>query len=306
MYRSVKDIIFLKKETTPGVAVSMSGADALFCDSVEFSPDLEYYDAGQVNGGSVPGHKRKGKSKASITAVTPFIGTNADEVKWFRGARAAGFAVTDNTGSFTLKPSANPEDTYTVEYFRDGERHRIVGAVATMKMNLLNKASLEFVFSGGYDTPVDASPYASPEFDSATPLTGLGIGLSYDGHTPILLDFSIDCGCQVAEREDYNKDTGYGPFAITSHSPVASMKVENEPKSTYDWQSKARDDSHSAALSFSLGDTAGNQIGVALADVALGAVSPGTDAGRGILEFSEMTLNDSAAAENDSVVITVS
>ncbi len=173
--------------------------------------------------------------------------------------------MTANAKSVTYAPVSADEESITLHFYLDGQRHAITGARGTFSIGVEAQAvpTVAFEFTGLWAAP---GSVAMPEADfsawRAPTAAGFAAttGFSLLGASPALASLSYEHGNQVVHRELVG---GSAEAIITGREPKASVTIEAAAISSKDWFSAARN-GDVGALSVTHGTKAGEKIALSI------------------------------------------
>lgn len=232
-----KRVLAAKIETTPGTAVSLAAADAVFnCWDVKIDPDIEMVErmgqGGFGNIASVPGGY---KGKATFKTDLSWDSTST-EPAWADTLLPGCGLVKSGSNQFfpkTEAPGSNVK-TLTIGAYIDGKFHSLCGAVGTFKIVCPTgrMAYIEWDFTGIWITPSDVA-IISPTYPTA-PALRCGTGAtSWNSVTLFAESLTLDCGNTVTLRES-STASGYVAGIITDRKPMVTCNPEAKLVATAD------------------------------------------------------------------------
>jgi hypothetical protein len=184
--------------------------------------------------------------------------------------------VTTDTSVAYASATQTPaqQKTCTIYWYEDGAMHKMVGCVATMSLSAPSGiGKISFSVTGEYVPPTDTS-LPDPILSDITPPIVAGIGLTIGSYTPVLTALSVDLGNKIAMRNDINDDdaNGIAGFLINGREVTGSLDPEADAFSEFnpwaDWKAGT-----TAAISATIGSTAGNICSISLPNVQYRAPS---------------------------------
>jgi hypothetical protein len=162
--------------------------------------------------------------------------------------------------AISYKPKSSSFGSVTLYVYKDGIFHKVVGCRGSVKLSIeVGKYIVaEWKFSGLYASPTDTSP-GSTTFISVIPPVVLAADLTIGSYAAVATKVEIDMNVSVAQRKSMNADSGIVGWEVTGRSPQGSFDPEAVLEATHpfwgNWE-----DAVSAALSLTIGATAGNII----------------------------------------------
>jgi hypothetical protein len=174
--------------------------------------------------------------------------TNTAYAPLHSALKACGMSVSGGTGGtdWTLALlSANvsnmfgPATSATIDYYVDGLKYRLIGAVGNAKA-VLEAGKIpyfDFSFKGNYVAISDVAIPAITYTDTAPPIVESGV-LKIDNTSQIAQKVEIDFGNKIEMIPDVNSSTGLKGFRITDREPKATVNPEMSLVATYSWWAK--------------------------------------------------------------------
>lgn len=280
-----KQAILIKQETTQGTAATPSAStDGLLVEALEFTVDAEqltrdYFRASLDSIASVTG-----KRSASVKFTTELKGSGTRGTASIAGytamdaaIQACGFtstvvASTSITYAPTSAPASasffGPGKSVTIEVYKDGVKHQIVGAVGNMKISAESGQypKVEFDFKGMYVAASDASvPTLTLAGTLPLPVAWESSTITVHGSTAAIIDkIEIDAANTLTQRDDPRVANAVKGFVITGRAPKGSVEIEAETGSVFDAWSKLIGNTE-ASTSVSFGATNGNIVTLTMA-----------------------------------------
>jgi len=296
-----KRVVAVAIETTPGVAESLTGADAAFnAYDVVINPTIDFEERmGQSAFSPLPG--TLGGYGGSVTFQTDIHGGASTPFWATRLLPACGYKET--TGVFapvTEAPGSNVKNV-TIGVYEDGLLKVLRGCAGNVVFTLPSgrRSFAEFTFTGIWDAPQDASILA-PTYPTTAPLRFANSTWSLASWEPCVEQITIDLGNEVVLRECAGDVSGYDNALITNRRTTGTMNPEATLVATNDtygqWISRTEQ-----ALSIVLGSS-GNRVTFAAPKLQFTNVQEG-DRNNIQIDELEFQLNRSASAGNDELTI---
>lgn len=144
---------------------------------------------------------------------------------------ACGFVAAGRVYSPTSEAPGSNVKTVTLGVYKDGTYYKLAGCAGTAVLRLENgqRAMIDFVFTGIWATPADATILAptfptlkAPRFKGST----VTITDGSEDWTPKVSEITIDLGNEVVMREDANQASGYAHAIIVDRKVVGTMNPE--------------------------------------------------------------------------------
>ncbi len=310
-----RQTVFLKQETTQGTPITTTATDALLVDSFEFDPNFElvkrdYFRTSLDNLTSLIGKrfvqvKFRTEVKGSGTAGTAYTPLGA-------ALQATGMTETISAGvSVTYAPTSTaasasyygPGKSVTIEWYQDGMKHVIAGAVGkkTIKFDAAKIAYFEFEFTGVYAEPTDATP-GTQTYNATKPPLVLGVTFTVQTLSAIIQSLTVQDGNEIAERTSAAASTGILGFMISNRNPVANIDPEMESVATHNFFNKVTTAAE-GSMSIVVGATAGNILTATWPKAQY--VGPKYAERNGIVTLQmQIQLNQNAGDDYESLVFT--
>ena len=177
----------------------------------------------------------------------------------------------DSTGDAYVYRPSSPDiadmPSVTAQYFRDGIRHRVLGARATfsLTMSVGQIPQISFTINGLYEKPTDQSN-PSPSYLNLVPQPVFGANLTIGALDTSLVavnELSMDLGNEIQWRDDIQAAAGRKAPVVTSRDPTGSIDPEATTLANFDpyadWE-----DGNSVAVAVGIGSDAGSRVRVVM------------------------------------------
>ncbi len=163
------------------------------------------------------------------------------------------------------RPESDPDQVPDcgIYYHVDGIRHKALGAIGDMSLNLeVNSVpSISFTMSSLYNTPTDQS-LPTPSLLDLFPPVATNLGLKVGGYSPVGANaLTLSMNADVTQLSDLNAKDGIKAYRITGRNPSGSLDPEVDSLANFD-PFTAWENSNPGALTASVGSTAGNRAGL--------------------------------------------
>jgi hypothetical protein len=310
-----KQVVFVKQETTQGTPATPGATDALLVEDFQYDPNFElvkrpFYRtsldtlASMIGKRSV-GVKFRSELKGSGTAGTAYTPFGAC-------IQATGMTETASVGvSVTYAPTSSaasgnfygPGKSITIEWYADGLKHIIFGAVGkkTLKSTAGGVVYYEFEFTGIYSEPTDTAA-GTQTYNTLKPPLFMGVTFSVHSLSAVIETLSVEDGNTISERPSAAAATGILGFMITGREPVATIDPEVESIATHNWLNRVTS-STEGAMSLVVGGTAGNIITFNWPKAQY--IGPKYDQRNGILVMKmQIQLNQNSGDDYETIVFT--
>jgi hypothetical protein len=294
--RLKKTQIFAALELTYGLAVVLTGADAILTKGAKISPLEGSTVNRELDGGTFgnDGALHVGTHvKLEFDVELAGSGDPGTAPKWGRLMKACQMAedvVADTSVAYV--PASDSTDSLTMYFQMDGQRHALKGARGSwsLKMDSQGIPYIHFTFTGLYIIPVtvadlvrDVSAFIAPRpvtFANTPSFNLHGIAASYKA-------FSYDHKNTV----EYFDNPGEELVEIVDRKPDGSISLKAPAISTKDYFSTARADTV-GTLSMTHGMTAGNICTFSADRVQLLQPKYGDDKGRAMIDANLSFVRD--------------
>jgi hypothetical protein len=207
--------------------------------------------------------------------------------------------------SVTYAPVSASFSSVTIYYNIDGVLHKVTGARGTFTLNgsVGEIPTIDFTFTGIYNTPTDTAAPTPTYANQATPVifkNGNTDGFELLSYAGCLQSVSFDIGNTLVYRELINctKQT-----LITDRRSTGSVTLEAVTMATKNYFTAALTDSSLGNLLFQHGQTPGNIVDFASTKIDIGDVSYGDQDGIAMLTIP-YTAVPTATGNEFSIVYT--
>ncbi len=187
---------------------------------------------------------------SSATAVVVRVFASYIDVANITGTFEAGEQVTGGISGATAnteadpmldltreyRPTSEPGGSSSVYYYVDTRRHKVLGAVGDVgieiKVNQLPK--LKFSMTGMYQEPVDVTPLTGVTFEEHWPPDVVGVDFTVGGHTPVGSDgVTLNMGNTVTRKKDIVAATGIREFRVSARAATGKISKDMEALSDF-------------------------------------------------------------------------
>lgn len=303
--------IALELEAVAGVGETLVDADVIHpVFDPEWSPNFEVAERELVQASMTRVKRIQGERSGEISFSVELRGSGAAGTAptFGKALQACGFFETIVGGvSVAYAPISQAFQTASIELRRGGigtdvRTHRIIGAHGTVALEATKGEAvrLNFVFSGKYAEPTDASiQFVTPAL-GVDPLPFLNAAFTVQGiGTFLVSQVSLDLGNNVVMRNDANDPTGNVRALIVGRTPVGSFDPEQILNATFNFYDKITTNAE-GALQYILTGAAGNISQVDAPAVQFVNLSDADRDGVGTHSI-DMVLNGSDVAGDDEL-----
>jgi hypothetical protein len=208
--------------------------------------------------------------------------------------------------SVTYAPVSASFGSCTIYYNIDGVLHKVTGARGTFTINgaVGEIPTIDFTFTGIYNTPTDTALPSVTYGDQATPVVfkaGNTTGFELLSYAGCLQSVSFDVGNSLVYRElvGCTKEV-----LLTDRASTGSVVLEAVTMATKDYFTAALSDGTLGNLLFQHGQTAGNIVDFASTRVDIGDVSYSDQDGIHMLNIPYTCVPSTAGNDEFSLVYT--
>jgi len=284
-----KRLILIETESSYGTDATPDGADAVLVRDLNITPqqsDVVNRDLVRPYLGASEQLLANTRVECTFSVELTGSGTAGTAPAYGKALQACGLSETIVAAtSVTYAPVSASFDSVTIYYNIDGLRHKVTGARGTCSINASvgEIPSIDFTFTGVYNSPDDSALPTATYANQATPLifkngnTSSFQLLSYAG---ALQSFSFDLGNSLVYRELVG---GTKEVLLTDRAATGSTTLEAISIATKDYFAAALTDSSLGNLDFTHGTVAGNIVDFASTRVDIGDVSYGDQDGIAML-----------------------
>lgn len=304
-----KRLILLESEATYGTDPTPTGADAILVRDLSITPlqsDTVGRDLVRPYLGASEQLLANTRVQCTFSVELAGSGTAGTAPRYGKALLACGLSETIvATTSVTYAPVSASFGSATIYYNIDGVLHKVTGARGTFTINgtVGQIPTIDFTFTGIYNTPTDTALPVVTYGDQATPVifkqgntTGFEL-LSYAG---CLQSVSFDIGNSLVYRElvGCNKQV-----LLTDRAATGSVTLEAVTMATKNYFTAAIDNTLGNLL-FQHGQTAGNIIDFVSTRIDIGDVSYGDQDGIHMLTIPYTAVPSTSGNDEFSLVYT--
>lgn len=305
-----KRLILLESEATYGTDPTPTGADAILVRDLSITPlqsDTVGRDLVRPYLGASEQLLANTRVQCTFSVELAGSGTAGTAPRYGKALLACGLSETIvATTSVTYAPVSSSFGSATIYYNIDGVLHKVTGARGTFTINgtVGQIPTIDFTFTGIYNTPTDTALPAVTYGDQATPVifkqgntTDFQL-LSYAG---CLQSVSFDIGNSLVYRELVGCTK---QVLLTDRAATGSVTLEAVTMATKNYFTAALTDASLGNLLFQHGQTAGNIIDFVSTRIDIGDVSYGDQDGIHMLTIPYTAVPSTAGNNEFSLVYT--
>jgi len=304
-----KRLILIETEATYGTDPTPDGADAVLVRDLNITPlqsDVVSRDLVRPYLGASEQLLANTRVECTFSVELAGSGTVATAPAYGKALKACGLSETVAAGvSVTYAPVSASFSSVTIYYNIDGVLHKVTGARGTFTLNgsVGEIPTIDFTFTGIYNTPTDTAAPTPTYANQATPVifkNGNTDGFELLSYAGCLQSVSFDIGNTLVYRELINctKQT-----LITDRRSTGSVTLEAVTMATKNYFTAALTDSSLGNLLFQHGQTPGNIVDFASTKIDIGDVSYGDQDGIAMLTIP-YTAVPTATGNEFSIVYT--
>lgn len=305
-----KRLILLESEATYGTDPTPTGADAILVRDLSITPlqsDTVGRDLVRPYLGASEQLLANTRVQCTFSVELAGSGTAGTAPRYGKALLACGLSETIvATTSVTYAPVSSSFGSCTIYYNIDGVLHKVTGARGTFTINgtVGQIPTIDFTFTGIYNTPTDTALPSVTYADQATPVifkqgntTDFQL-LSYSG---CLQSVSFDIGNTLVYRELVGCTK---QVLLTDRAATGSVTLEAVTMATKNYFTAALTDNTLGNLLFQHGQTAGNIIDFVSTRIDIGDVSYGDQDGIHMLTIPYTAVPSTAGNNEFSLVYT--
>ena len=305
-----KRLILIETEATYGTDPSPDGADAVLVRDLNITPlqsDVVSRDLVRPYLGASEQLLANTRVECTFSVELAGSGTRGTAPAYGKALKACGLSETVvATTSVTYAPVSASFSSVTIHYTIDGVLHKVTGARGTFTLNgaVGQIPTIDFTFTGIYNTPTDTAAPTPTYANQATPVifkngntTNFQL-LSYSG---CLQSVSFDIGNSLVYRElvGCTKET-----LLTDRRSTGSVTLEAVTMAAKNYFTAALTDASLGNLLFQHGQTNGNIVNFASTKIDIGDVSYGDQDGIAMLTIPYTAVPSTAGNDEFSIVYT--
>jgi len=305
-----KRLILLETETTYGTDPTPDGADAVLVRDLNITPlqsDVVGRDLVRPYLGASEQLLANTRVECTFSVELAGSGTAGTAPRYGKALLACGMSQTVVAAtSVTYAPVSSSFGSCTIYYNIDGVLHKVTGARGTFTINgaVGEIPSIDFTFTGIYNTPTDTALPAVTYGNQATPLVfknGNTTDFQLLSYAGCLQSVSFDVGNSLVYRElvGCTKEV-----LLTDRAATGSVTLEAVTMATKNYFTAALSDGTLGNLLFQHGQTAGNIIDFASTRVDIGDVSYSDQDGIHMLNIPYTCVPSTSGNDEFSLVYT--
>ena len=305
-----KRLILVETESVYGTDPTPDGADAVLVRDLNITPlqsDVVSRDLIRPYLGASEQLLANTRVECTFSVELAGSGTAGTAPQYGKALQACGLSETVSAGtSVTYAPVSSSFGSVTIHYNIDGVRHKVTGCRGTfvVNANVGEIPTIDFTFTGIYNTPDDSALPSVTYANQATPLvfkegnTDTFELLSYSG---CLQSVTFDIGNTLVYREliGCTKEV-----LLTDRSANGTVVMEAVTMAEKNYFTAALTDSTLGNLTFQHGTTAGNIVDFASTRIDIGDVSYSDQDGIAMLNIPYTAIPSTAGNDEFSLVYT--
>lgn len=238
-----------KAETTAGTNETLANSNFHLAENVQVTLEGDEIDRVGNLGSLDQMAKVTGGIMATMTFTTEIKGGGdtstapVDLDLW----KASGFATSDSAYSYTMSQDSTPTDTVTIEYFADGLKYILAGAVGTCDLVLEagNIGKINWTFEGLMRTTPADGTNPTPSYNTTVPPVCQAVAtftVATETDFGITRSITLDMGNEITRRRSMTgtlaKAYGFEVPQITRRLGTGTMTLEMPTASAFDWNTK--------------------------------------------------------------------
>jgi hypothetical protein len=305
-----KRLILLESEGTYGTDPTPTGVDAVLVRDLNIVPlqsDVVSRDLVRPYLGASEQLLANTRVECTFSVELAGSGTAGTAPRYGKALLACGMSETVVAAtSVTYAPVSASFGSCTIYYNIDGVLHKVTGARGTFTINgaVGEIPTIDFTFTGIYNTPTDTALPSVTYGDQATPVVfkaGNTTGFELLSYAGCLQSVSFDVGNSLVYRElvGCTKEV-----LLTDRASTGSVVLEAVTMATKNYFTAALSDGALGNLIFQHGQTAGNIVDFASTRVDIGDVSYSDQDGIHMLNIPYTCVPSTAGNDEFSLVYT--
>jgi hypothetical protein len=305
-----KRLILIETEATYGTDPLPDGADAVLVRDLNITPlqsDVVSRDLVRPYLGASEQLLANTRVECTFSVELAGSGTAGTAPAYGKALKACGLSETVvSTTSVTYAPVSASFSSVTIYYNIDGVLHKVTGARGTFTLNgtVGQIPTIDFTFTGIYNTPTDTAAPTPTYANQATPVifkAGNTTDFQLLSYAGCLQSVSFDIGNTLVYRELVGcaKQT-----LLTDRRSTGSVTLEAVNMATKNYFTAALTDSSLGNLLFQHGQTPGNIVDFASTKIDIGDVSYGDQDGIAMLTIPYTAVPSTAGNDEFSIVYT--
>jgi hypothetical protein len=305
-----KRLILLESEGTYGTDPTPTGADAVLVRDLNITPlqsDVVGRDLVRPYLGASEQLLANTRVECTFSVELAGSGVAGTAPRYGKALLACGMSETIVAAtSVTYAPVSASFGSCTIYYNIDGVLHKVTGARGTFTINCAvgEIPTIDFTFTGIYNTPTDTALPSVTYGDQATPVVfknGNTTGFELLSYAGCLQSVSFDVGNTLVYRELVGCTK---QVLLTDRASTGSVTLEAVTMATKNYFTAALSDGTLGNLLFQHGQTAGNIIDFASTRVDIGDVSYSDQDGIHMLNIPYTCVPSTAGNDEFSLVYT--
>lgn len=305
-----KRLILLETESTYGTDPIPDGADAVLVRDLNITPlqsDVVSRDLVRPYLGASEQLLANTRVECTFSVELAGSGTAGTAPRYGKALKACGLSETIvATTSVTYAPVSSSFSSATIYYNIDGVLHKVTGARGTFTINgtVGQIPTIDFTFTGVYNTPTDTALPAVTYANQATPVVfknGNTTDFQLLSYAGCLQSVTFDVGNSLVYRElvGCTKEV-----LLTDRASTGTVVLEAVTMATKNYFTAALTDSSLGNLLFQHGQTAGNIIDFASTRIDIGDVSYSDQDGIHMLNIPYTAVPSTSGNDEFSLVYT--
>jgi hypothetical protein len=305
-----KRLILLETESTYGTDPTPDGADAVLVRDLNITPlqsDVVSRDLIRPYLGASEQLLANTRVECTFSVELAGSGTAGTAPRYGKALKACGLSETIvATTSVTYAPVSSSFSSATIYYNIDGVLHKVTGARGTFSINgtVGQIPTIDFTFTGIYNTPTDTALPAVTYANQATPLVfknGNTTDFQLLSYAGCLQSVTFDVGNTLVYRElvGCTKEV-----LLTDRAATGTVVLEAVTMATKNYFTAALSDGSLGNLLFQHGQTAGNIVDFASTRIDIGDVSYSDQDGIHMLNIPYTAVPSTSGNDEFSIVYT--
>jgi hypothetical protein len=305
-----KRLILLETESTYGTDPTPDGADAVLVRDLNITPlqsDVVSRDLVRPYLGASEQLLANTRVECTFSVELAGSGTAGTAPRYGKALKACGLSETIvATTSVTYAPVSSSFSSATIYYNIDGVLHKVTGARGTFTINgtVGQIPTIDFTFTGIYNTPTDTALPAVTYANQATPVVfknGNTTGFELLSYAGCLQSVTFDVGNTLVYRElvGCTKEV-----LLTDRASTGTVALEAVTMATKNYFTAALSDGSLGNLLFQHGQTAGNIVDFASTRIDIGDVSYSDQDGIHMLNIPYTAVPSTSGNDEFSIVYT--
>lgn len=305
-----KRLILLETESTYGTDPTPDGADAVLVRDLNITPlqsDVVSRDLVRPYLGASEQLLANTRVECTFSVELAGSGTAGTAPRYGKALKACGLSETIvATTSVTYAPVSSSFSSATIYYNIDGVLHKVTGARGTFTINgtVGQIPTIDFTFTGIYNTPTDTALPAVTYANQATPVVfknGNTTGFELLSYAGCLQSVTFDVGNTLVYRElvGCTKEV-----LLTDRASTGTVVLEAVTMATKNYFTAALSDGSLGNLLFQHGQTAGNIVDFASTRIDIGDVSYSDQDGIHMLNIPYTAVPSTSGNDEFSIVYT--